>query len=623
MKRSTFLLFGLLWFGTHVCEAQRLEMMLDDARQLCEGQRYKQAVDVLERVLNADRTNAVAHYYLARVYWDSEEFRNKESAAKHYQLAKKNGIEFNAPVERITALEEEGMVPLALDSTKEAILVDSISSSCGEELSLDAAVKMLKQTRIDRLVEKERRGEELTHQENCSLRAFEEACLLCKREIEKGQLEGAQEFSKLATSVAQKHWKGYYLMALLSIEQGNSDEARRMWSKVIDIGFTGTSDWEDLNPNFSTIEPIPRVAVDSEEVNEDLVSEAVPLMAEESERDTAWAPSVDIDRGSVLADTISTELLVESELDTIDMALNNTQIGQLLKKQKRGEELTFGEFFSIHVFDVASLMCKRRIQGGLYEVAREFADHVIRVAPDHWRGYYLMTLIYHEQEKDLINADRWWTQAIAHGFNATPQWPEIEMIPVEDFIDFYLQEGRELMEKEKWVEAEAKFIRIFDTPVPVDEEVRRKFAEVYFRLGLISSLLGDCGAGKRNMELGERQGFESSDSLNPLIDRAYKCVSVLDPPDSLGIQKIPRRVLKGYGMVHVDLNRLGFLDVGAQIDMGEGDIEPAEEVMDVSNTFQVQGRGVYRVEVDIRRQLRNMALQGTAFLATLTLLILM
>ena len=365
------------------------------------------------------------------------------------------------------------------------------------------------------------------------------------------------------------------------------------------------------------------MAVDSEEVNEDLVSEAVPLMAEESERDTAWAPSVDIDRGSVLADTISTELLVESELDTIDMALNNTQIGQLLKKQKRGEELTFGEFFSIHVFDVASLMCKRRIQGGLYEVAREFADHVIRVAPDHWRGYYLMTLIYHEQEKDLINADRWWTQAIAHGFNATPQWPEIEMIPVEDFIDFYLQEGRELMEKEKWVEAEAKFIRIFDTPVPVDEEVRRKFAEVYFRLGLISSLLGDCGAGKRNMELGERQGFESSDSLNPLIDRAYKCVSVLDPPDSLGIQKIPRRVLKGYGMVHVDLNRLGFLDVGAQIDMGEGDIEPAEEVMDVSNTFQVQGRGVYRVEVDIRRQLRNMALQGTAFLATLTLLILM
>jgi tetratricopeptide (TPR) repeat protein len=75
---------------------------LEIGEALLDRGRHGLAAEQFNKVLDVDRRNAKAHYFIARVYIESQNLRNLDKARFHYGEARKYGIEFKGSVKELT-----------------------------------------------------------------------------------------------------------------------------------------------------------------------------------------------------------------------------------------------------------------------------------------------------------------------------------------------------------------------------------------------------------------------------------------------------------------------------------------------------------------------------------------
>jgi len=108
MVRMLFILSVLL-FTTEASDAQ-LEFIIENALKKGAGhlkrEKYKEAKKEFDKTIALDKNNAVARYYLTRLYLEAEALRDTSKAIVTYNRAKELGLKFEGEIKKIVALEE-------------------------------------------------------------------------------------------------------------------------------------------------------------------------------------------------------------------------------------------------------------------------------------------------------------------------------------------------------------------------------------------------------------------------------------------------------------------------------------------------------------------------------------
>ena len=68
--------------------------------------KYKEAKKEFDKTIALDKNNAVARYYLTRLYLEAEALRDTSKAIVTYNRAKELGLKFEGEIKKIVALEE-------------------------------------------------------------------------------------------------------------------------------------------------------------------------------------------------------------------------------------------------------------------------------------------------------------------------------------------------------------------------------------------------------------------------------------------------------------------------------------------------------------------------------------
>ena len=318
----------------------------------------------------------------------------------------------------------------------------------------------------------------------------------------------------------------------------------------------------------------------------------------------------------------------EVDIEKAIRLLPDNEIGRILTKQSRKIQLTMGEERSLHVFRVGVELCINRIGEGRFEEAIEFAEDVKFVAPKLWHGYYLMARLY-EANRDFVRASEEIKMANEFGYQPTREFPPIVVFeePV-DQLKYFLSVGTRYINQGRWVEAEDMLMLTQDIEdLTGTDEVYAIFSEVDFRMGLIAFHLEDCSTALDYMQIAIDDGYKPTKADQIKVSDAAECAELQEDTivDKRRIEYERLRFVGlggAYGEMKLNIKDKSYIDVDAQSLLGNGrsrdlaNLEAGQEYV-----YLIQGGGAYRVEFDIRNQLKRAAIQGASFLTLLSLLL--
>jgi tetratricopeptide (TPR) repeat protein len=244
-----------------------VQAALEEAITHYERGEFDRAGDRLRTIVRLRSNNAVAHYYLARVYWDGP--RQDESLAiSHYQIAIRNGLEFNGQIVPLTLQDEVSPVNRPTDTEAGIESAPSAKiSEAGEATSPTAEASLATSAPADEINlpnllesgtemgkiqdKKERLGEDaLTHSETLKDHVFWSGIQMCAILIDRRDLDRAREYANDVILVAPDHWAGHYLLAKLFLEDEDMVEARDAWETAVQRGYLEASGFPDISSEF-------------------------------------------------------------------------------------------------------------------------------------------------------------------------------------------------------------------------------------------------------------------------------------------------------------------------------------------------------------------------------------
>jgi hypothetical protein len=496
------------------------------------------------------------------------------------------------------------------------------------------------------------------------------------RKYEREEYEAAhKQLNKLLSVFDEKNPVGHYYMALIYMTDGplaNGDKARFHYLKAkgYDLKFVGKIEpisqfEEEPQQEGPSSAEMAQMGQDAEEQPDD---ESIVVQVEDKGSETIGDmdidgnsignSSVDAERGSTptanspvagvspitstalslaerISNTISTQEDLSGEnvvdIEEIIRQMPDNEIGRIHDKLYREESLTQGEERTLHVFSVGVELCLRRIKDGRLEEAGEFAEDVQYVAPTLWHGYYLMARV-HEASRDFVRASVEIQQAHKYGYNpevAGEEFPEIIVFnePMEQLRHF-LSEGRRYMSRDEWIEAEDMLMLTQDVEdLPGTDEVYALFSEIDFRFGEIAFHLADCETAVGYIEIAIEDGYPATAKDRQLLSDASDCAEIQREVivDQRPITYEPLQfagVGGAYGDVHLDVRGKDFIDINSRTLLG-GDrsrrLRPIEG--ERAHTYLVQGGGAYRMEFDMRNQLKKAVIHSGSALLIIGLLL--
>jgi hypothetical protein len=318
----------------------------------------------------------------------------------------------------------------------------------------------------------------------------------------------------------------------------------------------------------------------------------------------------------------------------------DSKIGKILERRDLiGEKnLSYSDRLKLTVFESGTQMCLRLIERREFVRAQKFADDVIFVAPDFWQGYYLMTSLYLAQD-DMVNANIWWEDTLSkrtkeqigddgktvpprQQYVPTERFPSLSILPPEDQLAKLLNDADELMSELRWPEADAMLMRTQDI------QDLAMTADVVERLGRADIMMGEISLELQDFEwaIESLEFAESTPEVKRLIARAQ---AGKDSLESIPFVRswIPVRPMKyrgisgAPGVVGLVLGR-DYLETQATRELGGGRSERVA-VTAADGQYFVEGGRAYRVEFDVRRQLRGAVTYGIKVATLLSLLLVM
>jgi|GEM_PF-2071212 len=476
-----------------------------------------------------------------------------------------------------------------------------------------------------------------------------------------------KQLNKLLSVLDEKNPVGHYYMALIYMENGplaNRDKARYHYKKAKDYDLKFVDKIEPISlfeeeeqEDEPSSEEMAKMGRESEEQpDEEIVTADSGASGSESTSESDLAnystdgshadakdsqiktPGPIIEKTSSatpsslsltesIANSISTEEVDFSKDDGADIEemirkLPDNEIGRIIEKLDQKESLTQGEERTLHVFRVGIELCLLRIENGRLEEAAEFAEDVQYVAPRLWHGYYLMARV-HEENRDFVRASVENQQAQRFGYLPTQEFPEIIVFdePLEQLRHF-VSGGREYMGREEWVEAEDMLMLTQDVEdLPGTDEVYALFSEIDFRLGEIAFHLEDCETAVGYMEIALEDGYPATARERQLLIGASDCAA-LQQEVIVDVRPIAYEPLQfaglggAFGDLHLDIRGQNFMDIQSRTLLGgerSRRLRPIEG--ERAHTYLVQGGGAYRMDFDIREQLKKAAIHsGSALL---------
>jgi hypothetical protein len=492
------------------------------------------------------------------------------------------------------------------------------------------------------------------------------------RKYEREEYEAAhKQLNKLLSVLDEKNPVGHYYMALIYMTDGplsNEDKARFHYFKAkgYDLKFDGKiepisqfeEDPQQEGPSSEEMAQMGRdaavqpaevlpadessiaesedkgsetdggVGIDSELTEDSSVGAkgGNPKMASSPEVEAPSVPSDTLSLAERFSYAISTEddLSGEDAVDIEEMIrkMPDNEIGRILDKVDQDEPLTQGEERTLHVFRVGIELCLRRIEAGRLEEAGGFAEDVQYVAPALWHGYYLMARV-HEANRDFVRASVENQQAQKYGYLPTQQFPPIIVFdePMEQLRHF-LSVGRKYMSRDEWIEAEDMLMLTQDVEdLPGTDDVYALFSEIDFRLGEIAFRLEDCETAVGYMEIAIEDGYPATARERLLLSEASDCaefqIEVVVDQRPITYEPLQFVGVGGaYGGVHLDIRGRDFMDINSRTLLGRDSsrrLRPTEG--ERAHTYQVQGGGAYRLDFDMRNQLKKAVIHsGSALL---------
>jgi tetratricopeptide (TPR) repeat protein len=364
---------------------------------------------------------------------------------------------------------------------------------------------------------------------------------------------------------------------------------------------------------------------------QDEVSSANP--PPETEAGTESAPPARItDVGEATSPAAETSLATPASTDEInlpDLLKSGTEMGRIQgKKERLGEDgLTHSETLKDHVFWSGIQMCVILIDRRDLDRAREYANDVILVAPDHWAGHYLLAKLFLEDE-DMVEARNAWETAVRRGFLVTSGFPDIssEFREPEELLDHYISQAKAQIQDGQLAAADATLMRTQDIAELdfTQEQILGKIALVDCMLGRIALAMADFEGAIESLE---RAGFVPSSPCNDdgslALAEAGRDSLALIPVERSWIKVRPMRYQGNQGEPGTIRLRLGksYFSARATHLMGEGRDEMAARSDTSAPGYLVEGGGAYRVDFDLRRQMLNAAGHGVTALVLVTLLL--
>ena len=448
---------------------------------------------------------------------------------------------------------------------------------------------------------------------------------------ERGDLAGAMRPLKKVVKLKKTEARAHYYLARIYWESPERDEdkAREHYglakkhgiefgNVITPIPELETPSPQPEKPRDSMAEVIERIEADIERSpNEPEVEESIPDPTL-SQPDIVVAPPPEP----------TPEPLPVSEPEVADGIeglpnIRDSKIGKILERRDLiGEKnLSYSDRLNLMVFESGTQMCLRLIERREFDLARQYAEDVIFVAPDFWYGYYLMTSLYLAQD-DMVNAKVWWELTLLHGYEPTPGFPPLKVLPPEEQLAKLLNDADELMSERRWPEADAMLMRTQDI------QDLAMTADVVERLGRADIMMGEISLELQDFEwaIESLEFAESTPEVKRLIARAQ---AGKDSLESIPFVRswIPVRPMKyrgisgAPGVVGLVLGR-DYLETQATGELGGGRSERVA-VTAADGQYLVEGGRAYRVEFDVRRQLRGAVTYGITVATLLSLLLVM
>jgi tetratricopeptide (TPR) repeat protein len=317
------------------------------------------------------------------------------------------------------------------------------------------------------------------------------------------------------------------------------------------------------------------------------------------------------------------------EFDLPDLLESGTEMGRIQDKKGRlGEDaLTHSETLKDHVFWSGIQMCAILIDRRDLDRAREYADDVTLVAPDHWAGYYLLAKLFLEDE-DMVEARNSWETAVRRGFLVSSGFPDIssEFREPEELLDHYISLAKAQIQDAQRAAADATLMRTQDI-ADLDftqEQILEKIALVDCMLGKIALAMEDFEGAIESLERAEFvPNSPCSDDGSMALAQAGRDSLALIPVERSWIEVRPMQYQGNQGEPGTIRLRLGksYYSARATHLMGEGRDEMAARADTSAPDYLVEGGGAYRVDFDLRRQVLSAAGHGVTALVLLTLLL--
>ena len=273
-------------------------------------------------------------------------------------------------------------------------------------------------------------------------------------------------------------------------------------------------------------------------------------------------------------------------------------------------------------------MCAILIDRRDLDRAREYANDVILVAPDHWAGHYLLAKLFLEDE-DMVEARDAWETAVQRGYLEASGFPDIssEFREPEELLDHYISLAKSKIQAGQWAAADATLMRTQDI-ADLDftqEQILGKIAHVDCMLGKIALEMADFDGAIESLERAEfGANSPCSDDGSLALAQAGRDSLAL-PFERSWIEVRPMRYQGNKGEPGTIRLRLGKSYYSAQAThlLGEGRDEMLARADTSAPGYLVEGGGAYRVDFDLRGQMLKAAGHGVTALFLLTLLLVL
>ena len=124
-----------------------VQAQVNIGKALYEKKKYEQAEKLFLRVLEAEPSHAISHYYLARIYLESKALKDVEKTKAHYQKAIENEIEFKGEIQRLSFERQEESGPASASVSPESTRV--VSNRTPTEIPISATERSAPQPEAD------------------------------------------------------------------------------------------------------------------------------------------------------------------------------------------------------------------------------------------------------------------------------------------------------------------------------------------------------------------------------------------------------------------------------------------------------------------------------------------